>query len=135
MACYEVVGAQHPLAELASMGRIHDERLEMEPEKRVKLQSLLDERRAACRACFAYWTCAGDCFTRAFLNGVERLGEHSLRCQVNRLLTQYMILSQIEAGGGVWRRQAGVGRLVEGQYLLGARYSHCIKPHPPAPHP
>ena len=113
MACYEVVGAQHPLAELSSMGRMQGERLVMEPEKRAQLQALLDARRAACRACFAYWNCAGDCFTRAFLNGVERLGEESLRCQVNRTLTKYMLLSQVEAGGGVWRRQAGVRQVVE----------------------
>lgn len=112
VACYEVVSQTHPLAQLSTIGAVQAGVITLDESKRTRLLDLLDQRRAACRECFCYWTCAGDCFTRAFLNGVDHLAQPSMRCQVNRALTQALLLSQIESGGGVWRRQPSERQIV-----------------------
>ena len=112
VACYEVVSSRHQLAELSTVGRVVDGKVMLEEKPRQQLFDLLERRTATCAGCFCAWSCAGDCYTRAFLDGVERGGEHSLRCEVNRRITQHILLSGIERGGGVWRVPRGKGRRI-----------------------
>jgi len=112
VACYEVVSSRHPLAEISTVGRVVDGKVELDAAPRQQLFDLLERRVDTCATCFCAWSCAGDCYTRAFLDGVERSGEHSLRCEVNQRISQYIMLSGIEHGNGVWRAPRSTGRRI-----------------------
>ena len=61
------------------------------------------ERRAGCRDCYLYWSCAGDCYTRTYQPGPGGHLLRGVRCELNRELAAAMLLNQIARGGGVWR--------------------------------
>jgi uncharacterized protein len=105
VACYEITDESHPLAPIASFGRITGQQVQVDQAARERLHSLLAERRESCRDCFCYWTCAGDCFTRAFAPGEQGHLVKSHRCQMNRTITAQMLLNRIAAGDGYWSAQ------------------------------
>ncbi|HLO30574.1 MAG TPA: radical SAM protein [Anaerolineales bacterium] len=105
VACYEIVSNLHPLADIATFGRVADGRIEIDQSRRQRLHNLLAERLETCHSCFCHWNCAGDCFTRSFGVGDQAHLAKSKRCDLNRDLTLHMLLSLIERQGGVWHEQ------------------------------
>jgi uncharacterized protein len=99
VACYEITGKSHTLAELSTVGRVVGQEVVVDHPARDRLLSYLEGKRAACRHCFCYWHCAGDCYTRS------RDGRASARCAVNREITARILLWYIMAGDGLWRGQ------------------------------
>jgi uncharacterized protein len=71
---------------------------------RRELQSMIAERRDACRDCYCYWTCAGDCYARSFRPGPDGHLVRGLGCELNRKLTLAILLRLVAEGGGIWHR-------------------------------
>jgi uncharacterized protein len=107
VACFEVLNDAHPLAKIATFGRVTPDGIEVDEEARTRLQRMIAERRASCKDCYCYWTCAGDCLIRGFTGEEGSHLKHGARCELNRLLIREMLLKRIAAGNGVWRRNAG----------------------------
>jgi uncharacterized protein len=104
VACFEVVNDSHPLAELATIGRFTPQGVQIDEGVRSRLRQKIDERRASCRECFCYWTCAGDCLIRSFSPTPNSHLNHGARCELNRILLREMLLKHIAAGNGLWSR-------------------------------
>jgi uncharacterized protein len=102
VTCYEVTDDQHPLASVSTIGFFHDNAFKINEQARTHLHKLMSERHESCANCFCYHSCAGDCYTRAWGHQENGHLQHSLRCQLNRDLTQNLLLHAIAAGGGVW---------------------------------
>jgi len=111
VACYEVTNSGHPLAGLCTVGSMDADHVVIDEEKRAILLSRLAERRTACRNCFCYWHCAGDCLAKAFYPGVDHSPTTLTRCRMNREITAHLLLAYIAASEGlsdtpgVWRGQ------------------------------
>jgi uncharacterized protein len=106
VACYEITNDDHPMAEMAHYGEVVGGEVVMNPEAVASLWDKIAERRAECRDCFCYWSCAGDCFVHGFASGPQGHLVRSPRCDLNRFVTLRMILSMVEQGGGIWRGMA-----------------------------
>jgi uncharacterized protein len=104
VACFEVVNDSHPLAGQATLGRITPQGIQIDEDARARLRQKIGARRASCRECFCYWTCAGDCLIRSFSTDPESYLKHGVRCELNRLLLREMLLKHIVTGNGLWRR-------------------------------
>ena len=104
VTCYEITGGDHALAGMSTIGRVENGRVIIDEQARRRLHSLMAERRVACRDCFCYWSCAGDCYTRSFQNQPDGHLVHGLRCQMNRTITREILLNHIAGSGGVWHR-------------------------------
>ena len=110
VTCYEITNPRHPLAEMCTIGRIEEGRVIVDQGKRRALLSRMESRQEACRDCFCYWHCAGDCYAKAFYPGVDAVPETSARCQTNRAITAQMLLRAIAASDdGVWRGEKRSG--------------------------
>ncbi len=103
VTCYEVTDATHPLASISRIGHIENGAIEVESAARDHLHHLMAERRDDCRDCFCYWSCAGDCYVRSFKNTPEGHQARSYRCDMNRQLTEQLLLRDIALSGGVRR--------------------------------
>jgi radical SAM protein with 4Fe4S-binding SPASM domain len=104
VACFEVVNDSHPLAELATIGRITPQGVEINEEARARLRQKIAERRASCRDCFCYWSCAGGCLIRSFSPDPNDYLRHGVYCELTRTLLREMLLKHIAAGKGLWKR-------------------------------
>jgi len=113
VACYEIADQEHPFAEIATFGRIANNEVMLDQLARDRFHGLLGERFSTCRDCFCHWTCAGDCFARAFANEPNGHLFKSQRCNINREITQYLLLDLIQGNQGVWR-----GSLAENEVSL-----------------
>ncbi len=110
VTCYEVTGEYHPLAAACTFGRLEGNRAIVDEERRRALLRRLEARREACRDCFCYWHCAGDCHVKALYPGAEEPPGAGTRCQINRALTLELLLARVaEAEDGVWRGGNGRG--------------------------
>jgi uncharacterized protein len=109
VACFEVVSESHPLAELATIGRITPRGLEINEQARLRLRQKIIERRASCRACPCYWSCAGGCLPRAVAPDPKGYLEHGVHCELRRALLREMLLKQIAAGNGLRKRTPQIG--------------------------
>ncbi|MFN2226519.1 MAG: radical SAM protein [Anaerolineae bacterium] len=109
VTCYEVTGAHHPLAGLCTIGQIEDGRVHVDASAREAVLDLMAARRSACRGCFAYWHCGGDCHVKTLYPGADVEPLVSTRCQMNRrILAQMLLWYMAEAEDGVYRgRQTG----------------------------
>lgn len=105
VACYEVTDRNHPLIDISTFGRVENGEIKIDQESRHHLHALMAERRAACRDCFCYWSCAGNCYTRAFFPGPDGHQVRDNLCEISRQLTERLLLRKIAAGNGVWRSQ------------------------------
>ncbi len=107
VACYEITDPDHPLAGMSTFGHLEpgDEGLQIDKEVRMKFLQYIASRRSACRDCFCYWHCAGDCYTRAFKPQDASPGQPYARCAVNQAITAGLLLRYIAEGGGVYRGQ------------------------------
>jgi uncharacterized protein len=103
VACYEVTSASHPLAEISDFGKIENGQVMINQTNRASLHQQLTERRANCRDCFCYWTCAGDCYSQAFTAGGQGHLVKTSRCDMIRKITEQMLLSLIAEGDGIWK--------------------------------
>ena len=104
MACFEVVNDSHPLAGIATIGRVTPEGVQVNEEVRERLIQKINARRASCLDCSCYWSCAGDCLIRSFTPEPDSHLRHGVRCELNRILQREMLLKYIAAGNGVWKR-------------------------------
>ena len=102
VACFEIASDTHALAQLSTIGQIEGGQVRVDEAARSSLHALIAEHRAGCRDCFCYWSCAGDCYTRSF-DAEAGVWQHGVRCEINRLLMEKMLLRGIAEGGGVWR--------------------------------
>lgn len=111
VTCYEITGPQHPLAEACTIGRLEKGQLVVHQSRRKTFLARLAARREACRDCFCYWHCAGDCHAKAFYPGADATPQTSPRCQMNRSITAQMLLWNIAAAeDGVYRGPRDPGR-------------------------
>ncbi len=108
VSCYEVTAVTHPLAPLSAIGRYARDEIHIHEPARQQLHSLMAARRHTCQDCFCYWSCAGDCYTRAFQSGPNGHLKRGARCDMNQAITRRMLLNGIAGGGGVWRRPAAI---------------------------
>lgn len=105
VTCYEVADSRHPLSNISTVGPLGQE-VDGPANARKRLFSLLTDRRNACRNCYCFWTCAGDCYVRSFDAGVGGHLARGDRCRLNQTLTKALLLRLIAQTGGVWRRIA-----------------------------
>ncbi|MFL7870045.1 MAG: radical SAM protein [Anaerolineales bacterium] len=109
VTCYEVTG-DHSQGCLSHIGRVvagedvEGSRIQIDHQIRRNLHSLMAERREACRDCFCYWSCAGDCYMRTFVTGPNGHLNFGLRCQMNRRILAELLLDAISQGDGVWQK-------------------------------
>ena len=112
--CYEISDRLHPLNRLFEVGRIRDDLVELSPDAGLELERRLGKRRRACRDCFNFWHCAGDCPAKS-MGSTE--GEHDGsddRCDMNREITKGLLLRYVAHFGGVWRGQLPSGAIGAG---------------------
>lgn len=102
VACYEITDTTHPMYKMSCFGSLDEEHINLDQASREKLFTLLADRRAACHDCICYWSCAGDCYTRAMGSGGQNHLWRSPRCNINQSITAQLILDQIAKGNGVW---------------------------------
>jgi len=124
VACFEVVNDSHPLAELATIGRITPQGVEIDEEARLRLRQTIAERRASCRDCFCYWSCAGGCLPRTLSPGPDSHLEHGVHCELKRTMQREMLLKHIAAGNGLRKRTpqrsaAGDGEITADRHKAG----------------
>jgi uncharacterized protein len=100
VTCFETHDRRHPLTEQFVIGRATPERVVFHPDAIQAFAERQRERRAACRGCFCYWHCGGDCASRC----LSSPRSDRVRCQVNRAITLDMLAWYVAAGGGVWRQ-------------------------------
>ncbi|NOH02564.1 MAG: radical SAM protein [Chloroflexi bacterium] len=101
VACYELAGQSHPMNDISTVGYLKDGRILLDGKMRRKLHDLLGARRESCKDCFCYWSCAGDCYIRSFSSSGDDPAKRGERCQINRKLTEALILKKIAEGNGV----------------------------------
>jgi uncharacterized protein len=106
VACFEVVDDSHPLAQLATIGSVTPQGVEIDEEARSRLREKIAERRASCRDCPCYWSCAGGCLPRVFSAGPDGHLQHGAYCEIQRTLQREMLLKHIAAGNGLLRKRA-----------------------------
>jgi len=100
-ACYEVFDHSHVLADDFIIGRIDvKDGVILYPGKRENLLGKIAVNKSACKNCFCYYHCAGDCPPKAFLS--KRNNDH-FRCTVTKEITKELILDQIIENNGFWK--------------------------------
>jgi len=103
VACYEITNSTHPLSAISTFGSVQDGEIIHDSAKKTDFYRLLQDRiDKTCKDCFCKWTCAGDCYTRAFYQESEYLSS-SERCVMNKEITKNVLLSLISKHDGVWR--------------------------------
>jgi uncharacterized protein len=107
VGCFEATDADYPLFDAAQIGFMDGRNFILDHESRKALHATLAQRKAICRACFCYWHCAGDCYSRVFAPEEYGIPGSSPRCTMNREITAYILLWYIAHGEGVWRGQGG----------------------------
>jgi len=104
-ACFEAFAEETPMAGLFFYGRPDNRggagyRFEMPVLDNLRRQSA--KCREACSACFAKWSCAGDCYYRTVSVTGRNAFEATERCTITRALTRDQLLSRIARSGGVF---------------------------------
>lgn len=104
VTCYEIASEDHHLSRLSTIGQVRDGEIYVDNNARVALHERLAEKRASCRECFAYYSCAGDCYARTLI--YENGDFHGIdsRCQINRGIITRLLLHIISGGNGLWHR-------------------------------
>lgn len=100
-ACHEVAETSHPLAEHFIYGWLdHRHRKFVFDYQKIKeLKECTTEICPACKGCFAYFYCAGDCLVKNLSDTKEKEAFFpNARCEINRELTRCYIFSHLSAG-------------------------------------
>ena len=115
-SCYEVFGPEHPLASEFFFGSLGlDGQLTETPNARQSLQEKIAERKALCEGCFCYWHCAGDCPPKTLSPDGDGHRQFGARCDLNRLITQELLLGYMADGNGLWQGELpGAQQICEG---------------------
>lgn len=98
VTCFEATGSAHPYAEEFTIGRVTADAVICDAAAVARFEAWQQQRRAACTECFCVWHCCGDCASRAMASPAPG----SMRCVVNREITQALILDYVQQGKGVW---------------------------------
>lgn len=104
VACYTATNREHPLVPMVTIGEIKEGEIHIDEAARARLLQALSERRGACRECFCYWSCAGDCFAKYL---TPQHGGHLVfdgRCEINRSLLRELMLRGMARSEGIWMR-------------------------------
>jgi uncharacterized protein len=101
VACFEATGDRHPYIDQFTIGRMTPGGVEPDAKAKSAFTARQEARRTACRECFCYWHCCGDCDSRAMVSQAP----DSVRCQINRRITKAIISGWIERFDGVWSGQ------------------------------
>lgn len=117
VTCYEVASPAHPLSSISTIGCINDSAIAINTDARSSLHNLMAERRDACRDCFCYWSCAGDCYARVFADEPDGHQIRGVRCQMNRTLTEQLLLRRMAEGNGVWQKSASASVPLNGMEM------------------
>jgi uncharacterized protein len=113
VTCYEVASPAHALSRISTIGKVENQQVRVDKPARDNLVNLMSERRDACKDCFCYWSCAGDCYARVFR---DEPGGHQIRgtrCKINRSLTEQLLLRRIADSGGVWNKSVRSQRVAQ----------------------
>jgi uncharacterized protein len=113
VACYEIADGVHPLADMSILGHVAGEQMVVDERARNTFLAYLDEQRAACRGCFCYWHCAGDCYTRRSAAAPGYPPGASPRCTMNREITARILLWYIANRDGVWQGQGAHPQMMQ----------------------
>lgn len=73
VSCHRVASADDPLFEKFHYGQATLSGVELDEEKRAKVQTLAEAKPAKCERCFARWHCAGICTENRFYFGRDGL--------------------------------------------------------------
>jgi uncharacterized protein len=103
VTCYEVASDAHALAQISVIGQVANGEVRLDRTARDRLHDNMAARRQTCAGCFCYWSCAGDCYARAFAPQPDGHLVHGGRCDMNRTITRELLLRRIADNGGVWR--------------------------------
>lgn len=123
VTCFEIHDDTHSLSEEFTIGRVtldsqspkaallpilqnsggrgigdRGAQVEIDGDSLQRFATKEDERRNACKGCFAFWHCAGDCATRRSASLTKDYG----RCHVNREITKELLAHYIAEGDGLW---------------------------------
>ena len=103
-SCFEACTHTNPYGHIFFYGKENEDRsggyhFDMKRLNFLRHQSV--QYRDHCSACFAKWTCAGDCFHKAVILTGTKPFAGTGRCHINRELTKDLILERIENAGGV----------------------------------
>ena len=101
VACYEITNKDHELAPLSHVGNFTKNNFSIDFDNRHALLNIIEEKRASCRDCFCYWSCAGDCYSRTLTIQNGQPAYQKSRCIINQTLTKELILQKIAEGNGV----------------------------------
>ncbi len=114
VSCYEVTGGSHPLSGLSVVGQVTEGGVVVDHRAQGALWDYLrEQKQGACRDCFCYWHCAGDCYTRAHAASSGKGQDLSPRCTMNREITARILLWYIMKNDGVWRGQGAHPRAMQ----------------------
>ena len=98
LTCFEVSSASLPFAEDFIVGQVTPDGVHVDHDAVRRFLAGQEERRAACRDCFCYWHCCGDCATRSRTSEAKT----SVRCLINQRTSRDLIACFIAQGDGVW---------------------------------
>ena len=114
-ACYEACSEESPWASLLFYGwpdgQAGGYRFDLGRLNHLRSQTV--DRREHCRACFAKWSCGGDCYYKSLVHNGPGEFAGAGRCRIARELTKDQILANIAGSGGLfWHngRQPGCGQ-------------------------
>lgn len=99
MSCFEIFSGTHSSAGAFQVGRVDAGRVFYDSAALCAFLAAQQQRREACRECFCYWHCGGDCATRQ--QGAVR--PDSGRCHVTRTVTRELLAAYIADSDGVWQ--------------------------------
>lgn len=100
--CFEVHGPGHPLARDLVLGRLDEHGLQVDESRWRSLTTRTSESLEHCRDCLCRYHCQGDCLSRTLGAGAGDEAVPSVRCDINRRITAFLLLKGIERMGGVW---------------------------------
>lgn len=103
-SCYEVCSKEHELAGEFIFGCMDSKgTLTLDNGIRKNFFDRIEERRHFCKGCFCYFHCAGDCPSKTLTPEKDGHLKYNSRCELNRTITQELIIRYLIEGQGVWR--------------------------------
>ncbi len=108
-ACFETFSEQSELADHFIYGQQEqDGSFSFDLDKLQQLRSHTGNNSEFCKACFARWSCAGDCHHKNRLLYGDKPFTGTDRCHIIRELTRDQILENIQDAGGLFWKQSKI---------------------------
>lgn len=97
-ACFEVCEPSNPLAETFYFGRFDPaaNAFAIDIDRLGRLRALNVHNKPLCDACFAKWTCSGDCPVKTSHTAVDFEAE-SPRCRMNQTITKALLVRALDS--------------------------------------